>query len=123
VKLFYGLRAAILFSAGIFITFSADHGYLIGQQLLTAVTGAMAIAGLLMIAAKREIARADLLLVILAFLVTIGSFFTISAPELSLYFHRAIRNAAPRIQDSGRPGALLEWNVFGSDWCATTCAT
>ena len=86
MKLFYGLRAAIFFSAGIFITFSADHGYLIGQQLLTAVTGALSIAGFLMIAAKREIARADLMLVILAFLVTIGSFFTISAPELSLYF-------------------------------------
>lgn len=86
MKLFFGLRAAIFFSAGIFITFSADHGYLIGQQLLTAVTGLMAIAGLVMIAAKKEIARADLMLVILAFLVTVGSFFTISSPETSLYF-------------------------------------
>jgi len=86
VKLFFGLRAAIFFSAGVFITFSADHGYLIGQQLLAVTTGALAIAGLVLIAAKKEIARADLLLVILAFLVTIASFITISAPEASLYF-------------------------------------
>jgi hypothetical protein len=86
VKLFFGLRAAIFLLAGIFITFSADHGYLIGQQLLTFVMGGLAIAGFVLIALKKEIARADLMLVILAFLVTIGSFFTISAPELSLYF-------------------------------------
>jgi hypothetical protein len=86
VKLFFGLRAAIFFLAGIFITFSADHGYLIGQQLLTFVLGGLAVAGFVLIALKKEIARADLMLVILAFLVTVGSFFTISASEASLYF-------------------------------------
>lgn len=86
MQIFYGLRAAIFFGAGVFIAFSADHGYLIGQQVLAVTTGLFALAGLILIASKREISRADLLLVLLAFSVTAGAFFTLSIPQASLYF-------------------------------------
>jgi uncharacterized membrane protein YwzB len=86
VQILYALRGAIFFAAGVFITFSADHGYLIGQQVLTAAMGLYAVAGFCLIAAKKAITKADLLLIIVALLITVLSSFTIQIPELSFYF-------------------------------------
>ena len=86
MQILYALRGAIFFTAGVFITFSADHGYLIGQQVLTAAMGLYAVAGFSLIAAKKAITKADLLLIIVALLITVLSSFTIQIPELSFYF-------------------------------------
>lgn len=86
MQILYALRGAIFFAAGVFITFSADHGYLIGQQVLTAAMGLYAVAGFSLIAAKKAITKADLLLIIVALLITVLSSFTIQIPELSFYF-------------------------------------
>lgn len=86
MQILYALRGGIFFLAGVFIAFSADHGYLIGQQVLTVAMGLYAVAGFSLIASKREITKADLLLIIVALLITILSAATIQVPELSFYF-------------------------------------
>ena len=86
MQILFALRGAIYFAAGIFIAFSADHGYLIGLQVFAVATGLYALSAFLLVASKRAITKADLLLAILAFGVTIGAFVTISIPQVSLYF-------------------------------------
>jgi hypothetical protein len=86
VQILYALRGTIFFAAGVFITFSADHGYLIGQQVLTAAMGLYAAAGFGLIAAKKQVTKADMLLMVVALLVTMISALTIQVPQLSFYF-------------------------------------
>lgn len=86
MQILYALRGGIFFAAGVFIAFSADHGYLIGLQVLTVAMGLYAAAGFWLIAAKKKITKADTLLIFVALLITALSSFTIQIPELSLYF-------------------------------------
>ena len=85
MQILLALRAAIFFGAGIFITFSADHGYLIGQQVLAVTTGLFSVAVFSLIAFGKPVSKADLMLGIIGFLVTLLALFTISSPDLLLY--------------------------------------
>lgn len=85
VQILSGLRAAIFFGAGLFITFSPDHGYTIGQQLLAAATGGFAVATFGLIAAQRRVYKADLMLAIIGLLVTLLALLTIQAAQLMFF--------------------------------------
>ena len=86
MQILLALRAAIFFGAGLFITFSADHGYTIGQQLLAAVTGLFAMTVFILIAMQRKVTKADILMAMVGFLVTLLALFTIASAPQMLYF-------------------------------------
>ena len=85
MQILLALRAAIFFGAGMFITFSADHGHTIGQQALAAATGLLAVAVFSLIALRKSVYKADLMLAIVGFLVTLLALLTISSAELMFY--------------------------------------
>lgn len=85
MQILSAFRAAIFFGAGLFITFSPDHGYTIGQQVLAVATGLFAIAVFGLIAFKKSVYKADLMLGIIGFLVTLLALLTIGSAQLMFF--------------------------------------
>ena len=79
------LRAAIFFAAGILITFIANHGFTLGQQLLAVTTGLLAVLVFSLIAVRKAVYKADLMLGIIGFLVTLLALLTIGSAELMFF--------------------------------------